>query len=71
MTDPVTTAGRRGISSRMRPVDGPQRPWTSPLGPAITFPVIFDLQQSGPADDTQWRIEATLDLDSDVEGSGP
>lgn len=51
----------------MRPGIGERRPWVSPLGPTIEFPVIFDLVQHDPAGNTVFRIEVTLDLGSDGE----
>lgn len=49
----------------MRQGPEPLRPWTSPRGPVIWFPVTFDLRMADPQGSEWWRIEATLDLNSD------
>ena len=67
MARSTTESSPPGISSRMRPGIGEPRPWVSPLGPVIEFPVIFDLVQHDPAGNTVFRIEVTLDLGSDGE----
>ena len=56
---------RHGLSSRLRPLDGPRTPWTSPDGAVVDLPVVFDLVMTDPETEIEaWRVEATVGMRS-------
>lgn len=62
-----SVAAQEGLTSRMRPGEGNRRPWVSPRGPVLEFPVVFDLTKRDATGATEWSVEATIDLSASGE----
>jgi hypothetical protein len=46
----------------MRRAVGDQTVWTAPAGEQVTLPVVLDVVQVSSSGDTEWLIEATVDM---------